>query len=88
MLANRASLDLAFVSLSRLGSRDYQYFVAQYTPCTLAIYASPRPLPDQDARLATGRLAETYPGRTFTCKTPPASPGALNDFETPAIAIY
>jgi hypothetical protein len=53
------------------------YFVAQYTPCILAVYASPHPLPVWDARLATGRLARTYPGGTLTRKRPPASPGAL-----------
>ena len=52
------------------------YFVAPYTPCTLAVYASPRPLPARGARLATGRLVRAYPGGTLTRWTSPASPGA------------
>ncbi len=52
------------------------HFVAPYTPCTLAVYASTRPLPARDARLATGRLVRAYPGGTLTRWTSPASPGA------------
>jgi hypothetical protein len=39
-LAFCAPSDVAFGLLSGLGNRNFQYFVAQYTPCTLAVYAS------------------------------------------------
>jgi hypothetical protein len=64
-LAVRMPLGVAFGSLSSLGTRDSHYFVAQYTPCMLAVYASALPLPVKVARLATGAPGSGLPRRDF-----------------------
>jgi hypothetical protein len=44
-LATSATPVLPSANLSSLGTRNEVYFVAQYRPCALAVYAWPRPLP-------------------------------------------
>ena len=68
---------VAFSVSNRLGLCEIRLFGAQYTPHGIAVYASSSSSPTTTQHSLPGDALPSYPGRTFTGWTTPASPGAL-----------